>query len=153
VFLRVDFGLHSLRSSRTVFLQHAPRALETLLRGYAKDLQQLDSPYLCLFIEMGSKHVLIDTGFGVEGFGAAKGRLLQNLRAEGIEPEHVDTVILSNGHLDYIGGNADSEGRPVFPNARYVMYKAEWDYWMTNPSLDELPIGQDFKYAILRFAR
>jgi glyoxylase-like metal-dependent hydrolase (beta-lactamase superfamily II) len=39
-------------------------------------------------------------------------------------------------------------GKPAFPNARYVMLRREWDYWMSNPSLDELPL-EGFKKMML----
>jgi len=79
--------------------------------------------------------------------------LVKNLRSESIEPEEIDTVILSHGHPDHIGGNLDDEGRQVFPNARYVMRKEEWDYWMSPPDLEELKLGQQFKDSILNAAR
>ena len=56
-------------------------------------------------------------------------KLLQNLQAEGIAREEIDTVILTHGHPDHIGGNTDNDGKPVFPNARFVMWKEEWDFW------------------------
>ena len=137
-----------------LFFSNVPREqLEILLRRYTQDLQQIEIPNICLFIQAGSKRVLIDTGMGLEGFGPLTGKLLQHLRTEGIEPDEIDTVILSHGHGDHIGGNVDHEGRPVFRNARYVMHKEEWDYWMANPRLEELTINQDFKEAILAFAR
>ena len=137
-----------------LFFSGMPREqVEILLRRYAQDLQQIEIPYICLFIQAGRKRVLIDTGIGLEGFGAVTGKLIQHLRTAGIEPDEIDTVILSHGHGDHIGGNVDREGRPVFRNARYVMHKEEWDYWMANPRLEELTINQDFKEAILAFAR
>ena len=137
-----------------LFFSNLPREqMEILLRRYGQDLPQVEIPYICLFIQAGRKRVLIDTGIGPGGFGPATGKLIQHLRAEGIEPDQIDTVIISHGHGDHIGGNVDSQGQPVFRNARYVMDKQEWDYWMANPTLEELPISPDFKEAILAFAR
>lgn len=82
----------------------------------------------CLFIRTGAHKVLVDTGFGA-GIEPGAGKLLQNLRAEGIKNTDIDTVIITHGHPDHIGSNTDSKGRPVFSNARYVMLKKEWEFW------------------------
>ena len=85
------------------------------------------SPYICLMVDTGKHRVLVETG--ANDLDPNTGRLLQNLQAEGIEREDIDTVILTHGHPDHIGGNVDNEGKQNFPNARYVMWKEEWDFW------------------------
>lgn len=79
------------------------------------------SPYLCLFVDTGQHRVLVDTG--ADGLDPLTGKLLQNLQAEGISPAEIDTVILTHGHPDHIRGNTDDDGKVVFPNARFVMWK------------------------------
>jgi len=69
----------------------------------------------------------VDTGAG--GLAPSTGKLVQNLKTAGITPEDIDTVIITHGHPDHIGGNTYTEGELVFPNARYVMWKDEWDFW------------------------
>jgi glyoxylase-like metal-dependent hydrolase (beta-lactamase superfamily II) len=81
------------------------------------------------------------------------GKLLENLKAEGIEPKDIDTVILSHGHPDHIGGNTDADGKPIFSNARHVMYKDEWDFWTSEPDLSKLPVGEELQQFILMFAQ
>ncbi len=73
--------------------------------------------------DTGDHKVLIDTGAG--NLRPTTGKLIPNLQAERILPEDIDTVILTHAHPDHVGGNVDSEGRPAFPNARYVMWKEE----------------------------
>jgi glyoxylase-like metal-dependent hydrolase (beta-lactamase superfamily II) len=132
-----------------LFFSNVPRdRLEVLVREYTRDVQEFELCVICLFIETGRNRVLIDTGMGPEGFGV-EGRLVEHLHSAGIRTDDIDTVIFSHGHDDHMGGNADHEGRPIFRNARYVMHQQEWDYWISNPSLNELPINQDFKTAIL----
>ena len=54
------------------------------------------------------------------------------LVASGATPDEVDTVVLSHLHFDHTGWNTidtDEGTVPLFPNARYVVQQAEWDYW------------------------
>jgi glyoxylase-like metal-dependent hydrolase (beta-lactamase superfamily II) len=124
---------------------------ELLHRG--EDPQSIDLPYTCLFIDTGRERLLVDTGVGVDSARPAQGRLLPLLRAEGIEPHEISTVILSHGHTDHIGGSLNQAGQPAFPNARYVMCRKDWDFWMSNPSLAELSVDENFKKGMLASAQ
>lgn len=105
----------------------------------------------CLLVRAGGKLILLDTGTGrdetemLERWGGQCGFLVDNLRALGIAPAEIDTVILSHGHADHIGGATRKEGEvftPTFPNATYWFWKGEWDYWTTPAMLEERPFLQ-----------
>ena len=53
------------------------------------------------------------------------------MRALGYAPEDVTHVVLSHLHFDHVGGVIDKADNgtitPVFPNARVVMQRAEWE--------------------------
>ena len=143
--------------SKNVFINFFVNAPEDHLKRVLRDhylvpeqWEEYVSPYTCLVISKGKDHVLIDTGAG--NIAPTTGNLIPNLKAEGISPEDIDTVIITHGHPDHIGGSIDSEGKPAFPNARYVMWKDECDFW-TDPDLSGLKIDDHGKEILVKVAQ
>ena len=73
--------------------------------------------------------ILVDAGIGPADSPAASwapvpGRLPETLAQAGIAREEVGAVVLTHLHTDHIGW-AMRDGAPFFPNARYLMQRAE----------------------------
>src|SRR5206468_1307297 len=49
------------------------------------------------------------------------------------------------------GGNLNAHGAPAFPNARYVMLRAEWEYWMSDRPI-AAPPSDEAREARMRAA-
>jgi glyoxylase-like metal-dependent hydrolase (beta-lactamase superfamily II) len=107
----------------------------TLVSQDAEDEEVFDLN--CIFIDTGDHKILIDTGCG-DGFQATAGRLADNMEAAGIKCTDIDRIILTHGHVDHAAGCFSSEGKPVFPNARYITSENEWEYWLMPPGSNAL---------------
>ena len=90
-----------------------------------------------LLIRSEGKLILVDTGVGTKSVRAPgamvieeSGRLLENLRREGVSADEIDIVVNTHLHFDHGGGNtvmADGVPVPAFPRARYFIAKGEWE--------------------------
>lgn len=83
----------------------------------------------CLYVESGGANILVDVGFGPER-QPQMGNVIPGLREAGVNPGDVDIVYLTHFHGDHIMGLIDSDGKPNYPNARYITGETEWNHWM-----------------------
>jgi glyoxylase-like metal-dependent hydrolase (beta-lactamase superfamily II) len=92
----------------------------------------------CIYIDAGDRKLLVDSGCGEWFMTDTAGHLVKNMKAAGIKPEDIDTVIFSHGHIDHVCGTFDKKGKPVFPNAHYIITRKEWDYIKSPPGDNEI---------------
>ena len=94
-----------------------------------------------LLVRAGRKNILVETGNGTKWdaklrhiYGFAEGDpYTDSLAKAGVKPEEIDFVINTHLHFDHAGGNTklvDGRLRPTFPNAKYVVQRAELDHAM-----------------------
>ena len=100
--------------------------------GLASPLETSVNAYL---INTGAKLVLVDAG-AAGLFGPTLGKLLDNLKAAGYQPEQVDEIYLTHLHPDHVGGLA-SNGAMVFPNAVVRADRADADFWLSESNLEQ----------------
>eukprot|EP00898_Chlorokybus_atmophyticus_P000424 jgi/Chlat1/1382/Chrsp12S02049 len=74
------------------------------------------------------QNILVDTGIGNDILQMGGGTLLTWLNCIGVSPEDISFIAITHAHPDHIGGVAH-QGRLLFPNAKYVMSQAEWEFW------------------------
>jgi glyoxylase-like metal-dependent hydrolase (beta-lactamase superfamily II) len=89
-------------------------------------------------VRHGGKTILIDTGIGndrdrpqIPVFSNLRTDFLERLGAI-VDPADVDIVVNTHIHYDHVGWNTylTADGwRPTFPNARYVVPQADFDYF------------------------
>jgi glyoxylase-like metal-dependent hydrolase (beta-lactamase superfamily II) len=113
----------------------SPTVLAATLSAHQLRPTAFSAPTTCLVVNTGQHLVLVDAGAGMHTTTPTLGKLLDNLRAGGIAPEDIDTVILTHAHPGHAGGVYDDSGRLSFPNARYVLWREEWEFWSAIPDL------------------
>jgi glyoxylase-like metal-dependent hydrolase (beta-lactamase superfamily II) len=101
------------------------------------ELNRVEYATNCLLVEGRGQRTLIETGNGDkfparerEIYGIAHDHSAEkNLRALGVEPESIDTVVLTHLHFDHSGGTtrrtASGALEPVFKRARHVVQRGE----------------------------
>jgi glyoxylase-like metal-dependent hydrolase (beta-lactamase superfamily II) len=130
-----------------LFANASKELLEEVLNDHGiqpEEWKAFVSPFACLMVNTGMHKVLLDTG--ADGLTPNTGRLLRNLHNVGIEAGDIDTVVLTHGHDDHVGGNTSAEGKPAFPKARYVMWREEWTFW-TSEQPETLYGNEDFTFT------
>lgn len=113
----------------TFGMDESQDAMAELMRANFLPEERIVSYFTPVLVELDDNLVLFDTGFGESGRAEGRGKLVERMEAAGYGPEAVTIVVLTHFHGDHIQGIVNSDGTPVFPNARYVAGRTEWDYW------------------------
>lgn len=107
------------------------------------DGEYLDWDFNSVLIRIPNHTILVDTGFGFSagapGLGAA-----QLLAECGVPPEEVNTIVITHGHGDHIGGLTEDDA-PAMPDARVVISRQEFEFWMDGEA--ERLLGKDASAA------
>lgn len=70
-------------------------------------------------------------------WGNLKTDFLNKFMNIGIPPERIDVVACTHLHFDHVGWNTllkDGKWVPTFPNAKYLISKEEYNYWIKKPA-------------------
>lgn len=91
-----------------------------------------------LCVESRGARIVVDTCIGndkertIPDWNRRQGPFLEDLGRVGFPRKRVDLVVCTHLHVDHVGWNTMLEGErwvPTFPNARYLLGRAEWEYW------------------------
>jgi glyoxylase-like metal-dependent hydrolase (beta-lactamase superfamily II) len=124
--------------------------VEQLMRESLLPEKKFRPGFTPVLVHTGRELILFDTGNGSGGFVPRPygGRLAAALRPAGYSPEQVDVVVLSHMHPDHAGGVMEG-GKPVFPRARYVIGRVEFDHWMRTDYGSLPPTANEYKTSRL----
>jgi len=105
-----------------------PEDVEELAIANHLSPKRMEIGFSPVIINTGNELVLFDTGNG-DRRGDNVGHLQKAMKIAGYNPEQIDVVVISHFHADHIGGLM-SNGKPAFPNARYITGEVESNFWL-----------------------
>ena len=92
--------------------------------------------------------VLIDAGTGGQ-LSPKAGSMLDNMKAAGLDPAAVKTILVSHFHPDHIFGlMAKDTNEQIFPEAEIVVPEPEFEFWTDPATLEKMP--DRFKPLVMR---
>lgn len=165
--------LGDARLDRVVDLDRFMLALGWLFPGASRDALRDDLAWLepdfltgedlilsiqSVLLRVAGLTILIDTCVGEHKprprnpvwHARAQTAYLARLAAHGVAPEQVDIVFCTHLHADHVGWNtqlADGRFVPTFPNARYLMGRAELAYWESRLKTEPADMVNHGSYA------
>src|SRR5713226_1063074 len=96
-------------------------------------------PFTVVVIKNGGKTILCDSGSGGQWQPTA-GKLAANMKAAGIDPASISTILISHFHPDHIFGLMEKEtNKPVFPDVEIIVSDVEYKFWTDPAVIDRLP--------------
>jgi len=104
------------------------------------------NPFTLTLVETPRGIVMFDCGTGGQ-MGPHTGKLPQNLRAAGIDPSRITTIVFSHFHTDHITGLLSADGEAVFPQAELIVPEPEWKFWSDRGNETRSPPFQRSNFA------
>jgi glyoxylase-like metal-dependent hydrolase (beta-lactamase superfamily II) len=118
------------------FFKNVPKEqVEKVLSEHNLPIDSIYTPYTHLIVRTKKHLILVDMGAGK--VLPNNGKLPQTMRSAGIEPADIDTIIITHAHPDHIGGTLNDEGKPIYSNAHYYIWKGEWDFWFSDTAFEK----------------
>jgi glyoxylase-like metal-dependent hydrolase (beta-lactamase superfamily II) len=127
--------------------QDAVDAIAWLRPHYVDTRGRLRISIHALVVETPSCRIVVDTCLGNDKQGrdlpfwnGLQTPFLEDLAAAGYAPDKIDVVLCTHLHADHVGWNTrlvDGVWQPTFPNARYLLGRAELAYWRSRSDMAE----------------
>lgn len=94
---------------------------------------RMENSFTPVVVNTGQEVILFDTG-NPPARRPDAGKLAATLDVAGLKADQITIVVLTHCHGDHIGGLMEN-GNPSFPKARYVIGRAEYDFWSSKDRL------------------
>jgi glyoxylase-like metal-dependent hydrolase (beta-lactamase superfamily II) len=111
--------------------------------------EKLATPFTTILVNTGKKLILLDTGTGGQ-IAATAGSFRENLAAAGVDPNTIDTIVISHFHPDHINGIKTKDNALIFPNAEIMVPQPEWAFWNDDANMRAAPEGLKIAFHNVR---
>jgi glyoxylase-like metal-dependent hydrolase (beta-lactamase superfamily II) len=152
--------LEATGGTRFILPQATPeviREIGWLAPHFADETGRLRMSIHALVVETPGRRIIVDTCIGndkprdIPAWSNLQTGFLAELERAGFAPDSIDTVLCTHLHVDHVGWNTRLvEGRwlPTFPNARYLIGRAEFEYWQAEEAGNERPERSPFHDSV-----
>jgi glyoxylase-like metal-dependent hydrolase (beta-lactamase superfamily II) len=97
------------------------------------------TPVNAFLVYSAGRLALIETGSGNYLLPTA-GKLMENVKAAGVDPADIESVLLTHMHPDHSAGLGDMKtGKRYYPNAELVMHENEPKHWFDDAKMSAAP--------------
>ena len=97
-------------------------------------------PLTVIVLKVGDKLIMVDSGSGVGQWQPNAVDLPGNMKAAGIDPAKISTILISHFHPDHIFGLMEKgTNAPIYPNTELVVNATEYKWWTEPGRVDKLP--------------
>jgi glyoxylase-like metal-dependent hydrolase (beta-lactamase superfamily II) len=100
-------------------------------------------PLTVAVLKLGDRFIMVDAGSGVGQWQPTAVDLPGNMKAAGIDPAKISTILISHFHPDHIFGLMEKgTNAAVYPNAELVVNATEYKWWTEPGRVEKLPEGR-----------
>lgn len=121
-----------------------PGVDEAVLKQYipAQGFKHSTNAFL---IKTPNQYIMIDSGTGAGGI------IIEKIKSLGVEPDKINTVLITHLHGDHFGGLV-KDGKAVYPNAKIYLSAKELEYFtVTNVNQGAVNALAPYKSKIVTF--
>ena len=85
-------------------------------------------PLTVIVLKVGDRLIMVDSGSGVGQWQPTAVSLPENMKAAGIDPAKISTILISHFHPDHIFGLMEKgTNAPIYPNAELIVSATEYN--------------------------
>jgi glyoxylase-like metal-dependent hydrolase (beta-lactamase superfamily II) len=100
--------------------------------------EKIANAYTITVIKSGGRTVMFDSGNGPSG-APGTNLLMENLKAAGIDPASITTIVATHFHPDHIYGLMAKDNSQLFGNVEIMVPDVEYKYWADPAVIEKLP--------------
>ncbi len=129
-----DGGFIFPNNGKIIGVDEGAEKVAEVLKGAGAPTDKLELSINVLLLRTPGRVWLFDTGNGPK----SNGKLMDSLKAAGVDPAQVTDIAISHSHGDHVNGLLDASGAPAFPKAKIRLTAAEWAHMQGQPTLAAL---------------